>query len=294
VLPAELKGPISIFMSYVHTSVNDQSAVYLAEEKRYNYTTPKSFLEQIALYQSLVVDKFTQLQNGMDRMENGVAKLKSTGAVVDDLKEKLKAQEIELAQKNKEADDLIKVVGVETEKVNVEKAAADIEQKKVDVIVEEVGIKAKSCADDLAKAEPALIAAQEALNTLNKTNLTELKSFGSPPDAVVMVTGAVLCLLAKGKPPKDKSWKAAKLMMGNVGEFLDNLVNYDKENIGAEQLKAVRPILADKDFNTEFIKGKSLAAAGLCSWCLNIVTFYDIYCDVEVRGCEMLPHLVIH
>ena len=36
---------------------------------------------------------------------------------VDDLKEKLAAQEIELMQKNEDADALIKRVGVETEKV---------------------------------------------------------------------------------------------------------------------------------------------------------------------------------
>lgn len=86
------------------------------------------------------------------------------------------------------------------------------EEKKVKVIEEDVSIKAKICADDLAKAEPALIAAQEALNTLNKNNLTELKSFGTPPDAVVNVTAAVSVLLSKkGKIPKDKSWKACKV-----------------------------------------------------------------------------------
>lgn len=48
------------------------------------------------------------------------------------------------------------------------------------------------CEEDLVKAEPALSAAQEALNTLNKNNLTELKSFGSPPGAVTNVTAAVM------------------------------------------------------------------------------------------------------
>lgn len=92
------------------------------------------------------------------------------------------------------------------------KTAAE-EEKKVKVIEEDVTIKAKICADDLAKAEPALIAAQEALNTLNKNNLTELKSFGSPPDAVVNVTAAVLVLFSKkGKIPKDRSWKACKVI----------------------------------------------------------------------------------
>ena len=52
-------------------------------------------------------------------------------------------------------------------------------------------------------------------------NLTELKAFGSPPAAVVKVTGAVMCLMSPGgKVPKDKSWKAAKVMMAKVGEKL--------------------------------------------------------------------------
>ena len=53
----------------------------------------------------------------MERMEGGLEKLKSTSSQVDDLKEKLAAQEIELKQKNENADALIKKVGVEQELV---------------------------------------------------------------------------------------------------------------------------------------------------------------------------------
>lgn len=91
-----------------------------------------------------------------------------TAGQVDDLKAKLAAQEVELAQKNEDANKLIQVVGAETEKVTKEKVIADGEEKKVAVIKEEVTKKQISCETDLAKAEPALIAAQEALNTLNK------------------------------------------------------------------------------------------------------------------------------
>jgi len=52
---------------------------------------------------------------------------------------------------------------------------------KVNEINKNVATKQKDCEEDLKKAEPALVAAQQALNTLNKANLTELKSFGSPP-----------------------------------------------------------------------------------------------------------------
>ena len=110
------------------------------------------------------------------------------------------------------------MVGIETEKVSKEKATADKEKIKVSEISREVSIKQRDCAEDLKKAEPALIAAQDALNTLNKSNLTELKSFGSPPGAVVNVTAAVMVLMVthNGKVPKDRSWAKAKVMMSKV------------------------------------------------------------------------------
>ena len=46
----DVKPSIAEFMSYVHTSVNEESQLYLANERRYNYTTPKSFLEQVQIY----------------------------------------------------------------------------------------------------------------------------------------------------------------------------------------------------------------------------------------------------
>uniref|UniRef100_G1PVX8 Dynein axonemal heavy chain 9 n=2 Tax=Myotis lucifugus TaxID=59463 RepID=G1PVX8_MYOLU len=279
-----VKQSISKFMAFVHTSVNQTSQSYLSNEQRYNYTTPKSFLEFIRLYQSLLRRNGKELKSKTERLENGLLKLHSTSAQVDDLKAKLATQEVELKQKNEDADKLIQEVGVETDKVSREKAMADEEEQKVALIMLEVQQKQKDCEEDLAKAEPALTAAQAALNTLNKTNLTELKSFGSPPPAVSNVSAAVMALMAPGgKVPKDRSWKAAKVAMARVDGFLDSLIHFDKENIHENCLRAIRPYLQDPEFNPEFVATKSYAAAGLCSWVINIVKFYEVFCDVEPK-----------
>ncbi|XP_022817840.1 dynein beta chain, ciliary-like [Spodoptera litura] len=283
-LPEQLVEPVSGFMSHVHQSVNEMSEIYYQNEKRYNYTTPKTFLEQIALYSKLLNEKTKNLKMMIIRLENGLEKLASCAGDVAVLKVTLAEQEIILKEKNKAAEALIEVVGAESEKVSKEKAFAAEEEKKVKVIEEDVTIKAKICADDLAKAEPALIAAQEALNTLNKNNLTELKSFGSPPEAVVNVCAAVLVLFAKkGKLPKDRSWKGCKLMMAKVDQFLNDLVYYDKENIHPDVVKAVQPYIKNPEFNPGFIMSKSAAAAGLCAWVINIVKFYEVYVVVEPK-----------
>lgn len=47
---------------------------------------------------------------------------------------------------------------------------ADEEERKVAAIAVVVSAKQRDCEEDLAKAEPALLAAQDALNTLNKVS----------------------------------------------------------------------------------------------------------------------------
>ncbi len=68
-----------------------------------------------------------------------------------------------------------------------------------------------------------------------------------------------------------------------IDQFLESLVNYDKENIHPNIIVALEPYLKDKEFDPEFIRSKSAAAAGLCSWVINIVRFYEVYCDVEPK-----------
>lgn len=70
------------FMGFVHMSVNSTSRVYLQNERRYNYTTPKSFLEQISLYSKLLRQKSSELTGKVARLENGLDKLRSTAEQV--------------------------------------------------------------------------------------------------------------------------------------------------------------------------------------------------------------------
>jgi dynein heavy chain len=51
-------------------------------------------------------------------------------------------------------------------------------------------------------------------------------------------------------------------MMAKVDQFLDALINYDKENIHPEIMKAIQPYLKDSEFEPEFVRSKSAAAAG--------------------------------
>lgn len=57
-------------------------SIIIFHRRRYNYTTPKSFLEQIKLYETLLGKKSKELQMAIERLENGLEKLRSTASQV--------------------------------------------------------------------------------------------------------------------------------------------------------------------------------------------------------------------
>uniref|UniRef100_A0A8D3BSR6 AAA+ ATPase domain-containing protein n=1 Tax=Scophthalmus maximus TaxID=52904 RepID=A0A8D3BSR6_SCOMX len=282
-LEPNVRASIGEFISYAHTSVNEVS--YCNNEKHFNYTTPKSFLEFMKLYGNLLGKKRMELTQKMERLENGLQKLQSTASQVEDLKAKLAVQEVELWQRNTDIEALIAKIGQQTDKLNQERDVADAEEQKVAAIQAEVTKQQQETEDDLAKAEPALQAANAALNTLNRLNLTELRTFPNPPAIVTNVSAAVLVLMApQGRIPKDRSWKASKMVMSKVDDFLQALVNFDKEHVPEATVRCVRDeYLSDPEFNPEFVRQKSSAAAGLCAWVINIIRFHEVFCEVEMK-----------
>ena len=141
----------------------------------------------------------------------------------------------------------------------------------------------------LQQAENIIAAADAALDSLDKGSFAELKAFGSPDEGVVMVASCCVVLTAgKPKVPKDVSWAAAKKMMGNVGQFLDSLLSFDKDSVDDVLVAHCEKVyLSNPEFEYENIKNKTPAAAGLCSWCINICKYCRIYQMLAPKRAEL-------
>lgn len=75
------------FMPYSFDIVGKKSGEALLKERKFIYTTPKSFLELIALFSTMLGKKKKELEDRMERYENGLLKLQSTAEQVDGLQE---------------------------------------------------------------------------------------------------------------------------------------------------------------------------------------------------------------
>jgi len=101
----EIRDGIEKFMPYSFKTVNAYSDVILEQERRFVYTTPKSFLELIKLFKVMLGKKEGELVDSKDRYELGVVKLTETGEIVSKLEEELKIFSVEVEAKKKSADE---------------------------------------------------------------------------------------------------------------------------------------------------------------------------------------------
>ena len=293
----EVREGIQAFMPFSFAEVSKASVKFLQMERRFVYSTPKSYLELLKLYSLLLDTKRTESAAAIERLANGLLKLKETSDAVGRIEDDLKVALVAADEKKVVSEGIAEVVA--KEKAIVEKATseASVEAAACNKIATDVGKKQSDTEKDLAAAIPAVEKAMAALGTLNKKDLSECKTMLKPPGGVDDVFAATMILLASVHPNavtdkkgrvKDTSWDAAKKqLLGNIPDYLDALLNY-KEKVDTQlvpdiNFKQVRPLLALETFDYDIIKGKNSAAGGLCSWVINIVIYRDIVVTVEPK-----------
>lgn len=106
------------------------------------------------LYSTLLDSKRKEADDGINRLANGLLKLKETATAVTQIEADLKISLEEADQKKTVAEGIAEVVSKEKEVVEVETAKAQVQAHDVAKIQEEVMEKQRSTEEDLAKAEP--------------------------------------------------------------------------------------------------------------------------------------------
>ena len=74
-----------------------------------------------------------------------------------------------------------------------------------------------------------------------------------------------------------------------VDAFLQSLIDFKGEDIAEDLVKRVQPYLDDPVFSYDKMKSKSAAAANLCNWVVNIITYNKVYKKIRPLMEDLLP-----
>ncbi|KAI4587317.1 hypothetical protein MJG53_005104 [Ovis ammon polii x Ovis aries] len=256
----EMREKLSLMCVNVHLSVSNMAERYYVELRRRYYTTPTSYLELINLYLSMLTEKRKQLVSARERVKNGLTKLLETNVLVDKMKLDLSALEPVLLTKSQDVEALMDKLAVDQENADQVRSIVQEDEAIAKVKAEETQAIADDAQRDLEEALPALDAANKALDSLDKADISEIRVFTKPPDMVMTVMEAISILL-NAKP----DWPTAKQLLGD-SNFLRRLLEYDKENIKPQILAKLQKYINNPDFVPEKVEKVSKACKSMCMW----------------------------
>lgn len=261
-LPSDnMTSDIADTICKINLNVEQKSVKFYNELKRKVYNTPKSYLDAIQLYIQFLTKKRNESNKLRSKLREGVDKLKATNEIVANLKISLTELQPQLEEQQRKTDIFLAQLAEDTQVANEKEAAVQEEVSKVNIQADEIKQLAREADADLQKVMPALLEAEQALKALDKSEISQLKTFTNPPEAVRLVMEAVCVLL--GETP---DWPTAKKVLQDI-RFLDNLNNFDKDHVPEQVLKKLRTYTNQKDFDPEKIGQKSMACKSLCMWC---------------------------
>ncbi|XP_062904770.1 dynein axonemal heavy chain 2 [Mobula hypostoma] len=277
----ELRSNLAHIFVTMHRSVSTYSQKMLLELRRHNYVTPTNYLELVSGYKKLLEEKRIEISSQANKLRNGLSKIDDTRDKVEVMSVELEQAKVKVAEFQKQCEEYLVIIVQQ-------KREADEQQKTVSshsekIAAEEIKCKvmAEGAQKELDEALPALQDAMRALESLNKKDMTEIKSYGRPPVLVETVMQAVMIL--RGSEP---TWAEAKKELGEPN-FIKQLINFDKDNISDKVLKKIGTYCAQPDFQPEIVGRVSVAAKSLCMWVLAMELYGRLYRVVEPKRLRL-------
>lgn len=253
---------------YVHQTLHLANKRLIKREGRATTITPRHYLDFINHYVKLFHEKCSELEDEQLHLNVGLSKIRETVEQVEELQKSLASKGQELELKNQAANGKLKEMlkdQQEAEKKKVQSQEIQAQLKKQESAITE---KRTSVMADLAQVEPAVIEAQQAVQSIKKQNLVEVKSMSNPPPPVKMALESICLLL--GESTTD--WKVIRsvLMRDN---FIHTIVNFQTDNITDDiRQKMKNKYLDNPDYNFEKVNRASLACGPLVSLCAQFRT----------------------
>ncbi|KAH9824443.1 dynein heavy chain and region D6 of dynein motor-domain-containing protein [Melampsora americana] len=287
-LPPIHRNAIINALVAVHLSMYETNRRLARRQARFNYATPRHYLDFIKNYVSLFNEKRDDLEEQQRHLNIGLDKLRDTVVQVEELRKSLAIKSAQLETKNIEAEAKLNQMLEDQQQAESKKQASIQIQAALEQQNKDIAERRSVVMRDLADAEPAVEEAQAAVSNIKKQHLTEVRSMANPPEAVKLAMESVCTVLGH----RIENWKSVQGII-RKDDFIASIVNFDTDRRMTRQLreKMKADFLSRPSFNFDTVNRASKACGPLCKWVIAQVKFSEILDKVgplrnEVQSLE--------
>ncbi|PRP87074.1 hypothetical protein PROFUN_04810 [Planoprotostelium fungivorum] len=266
----DMKSTVVDLCEKIHRGVVVTSNTFTSETGRHNYVTPSHYLQLYRSFFYLLDKKRGESMDSRNKLSMGLKTLEETQSAVGDLQIQLNALKPVLQKSAEETQELMGRISIEQKDVDEAKRVIIVEEAEISEQTAEIQAIKEAAERDLVEALPALESAVRALNTLNKNDIAEMKTFSSPPAGVLLVMEAVAII--RQVPA---NWASAKMLLSEPN-FLQSLIDYDKDNIPPKIVAQLKKYILNPMFVVSKIEKVSFAAKSLCQWIHSLIHYSEV------------------
>lgn len=240
--------------------------------------TPREFFAMADAYGSMMSSKIGSLKSRTLELKSGLSKISEANVTVDELSKKASVQKKELSVKQTEADKFMKEIEAAYEASSDQKREAEEIRTFLKKEESKTLDKREQIEKELEDVWPIVEAAKKQVNSINKTDISELKSYKEPNPAVRDVFEAMFLLMGKGKI----SWSSIKKELGSMS-FLDSITTIDPRSISESSRVAVNKFVNKNSgsFEKQAIYRVSKAAGPIAEFVLALMKLADTYHNIK-------------
>ncbi|XP_077125303.1 cytoplasmic dynein 1 heavy chain 1 isoform X2 [Ranitomeya variabilis] len=268
---------------FVHQTLHQANTRLAKRGGRTMAITPRHYLDFINHYADLFNEKRSELEEQQMHLNVGLRKIKETVDQVEELRRDLRIKSQELEVKNAAANDKLKKMVKDQQEAEKKKVMSQEIQEQLHKQQAVIADKQMSVKEDLDQVEPAVIEAQNAVSSIKRQHLVEVKAMGNPPAAVKLALESICLLLGE----ETTDWKKIRTVFLR-DNFIGNIINLNPEDLSdAIREKMKKNYLSNPSYNYEIVNRASLACGPMVKWAIAQLNYADMLKRVEPLRNEL-------
>ncbi|XP_075048645.1 cytoplasmic dynein 1 heavy chain 1 isoform X2 [Mixophyes fleayi] len=268
---------------FVHQTLHQANTRLAKRGGRTMAITPRHYLDFINHYADLFNEKRSELEEQQMHLNVGLRKIKETVDQVEELRRDLRIKSQELEVKNAAANDKLKKMVKDQQEAEKKKVMSQEIQEQLQKQQAIIGDKQLNVKEDLDQVEPAVIEAQNAVSSIKRQHLVEIKAMGNPPAAVKLTLESICLLLGE----ETSDWKKIRTVFLR-DNFITNIINLCPEDLSdAIREKMKKNYLSNPSYNYEIVNRASLACGPMVKWAIAQLNYADMLKRVEPLRNEL-------
>ncbi|OHT12762.1 Dynein heavy chain family protein [Tritrichomonas foetus] len=288
-----LKAVVSVCVK-IHKSVEKMASLFLKEQKRFTACTPSRYFELISTFISKLSEKRKTTTEDVKKYLNGVDKIKATRKQIEELSRQLDHDMPILQQKRKQVEEML--LDLQVKKGEVEDTQKQVKEQSQLAEVEAAAAKKTNriAQKKLQAAQPILQAAQDAVDSMDRDSLVNIKTLKKVHpalretfDAICIIFGRNPRKVDSGVPGvKEDDYWPETLSLLNDSQFIKKVKMFEIEKLSRDTINKLKKYVGqnkkEREEKRSAVESGYIAAANLYNW---VCASYDYWYTYQ----EILP-----